>query len=202
MTYRHPFQAVGFHSCDKQVGLKVLNGEMDLNPSNNSWDWLGSGIYFWEQNPGRALQYANESAEGKQKNKTQIVTPFVLGAVIELGHCLNLVEHDSLNNVRIGYHLLATLHLGAGIEMPVNKGARRELDCAVIKCIHGYRKLRGLQPYDTVRSAFHEGGEIYQGANFTNRLHIELCVINNDLIKGYFLPRPIRRFNPHLKSAA
>ncbi len=72
MTYHQPFQTAGFHSCDKEVGLRVLNGEMDLKPSENSWDWLGSGIYFWEQNPGRALEYANESALGKQKNKIRL----------------------------------------------------------------------------------------------------------------------------------
>ncbi|MBS1663599.1 MAG: hypothetical protein JST68_21330 [Bacteroidetes bacterium] len=168
MTYYQPFQVTGFHSCDKDVGLKVLNGEMDLKPSENSWDWLGSGIYFWEQNPGRALLYANESAEGKQKNKTRIVTPFVLGAVIELGHCLNLVEHDSLETVKHAYNKLSELYLKAGRDMP----------------------------------AFLEGGPIYTGASFTDRLHIELCVINKELIKGYFLPRPIPQFNPNLKKAA
>lgn len=30
MTYYQPFQTIGFHSCDKEVGLKVLNGEMGL----------------------------------------------------------------------------------------------------------------------------------------------------------------------------
>ena len=69
MIYHQPFQVVGFHSCDKEVGMKVLNGEMDLNPSENPWDWLGSGIYFWEQNPDRALEYANESAAGCHKQR-------------------------------------------------------------------------------------------------------------------------------------
>lgn len=47
-----------------------------------------------------------------------------------------------------------------------------------------------------------EERQIYKGSNFTDRLHIELCVINKDMIKGYFLPRPIHTFNPHLKIAA
>ena len=202
MTYHQPFQVVGFHSCDKEVGLKVLNGEMDLKASENTWDWLGSGIYFWEQNPGRALEYANESAAGTQKNRIRITTPFVIGSVIELGKCLNLVEPDSLNVVKDAYSTLIQLYAETNKNMPVNKGARRELDCAVIKHVHKYFKAKGLQPYDTVRCAFQEGGEIYKGSNFTDRLHIELCVINKDMIKGYFLPRPIHAFNPHLKNAA
>ena len=31
-----PFSTIGFHSCDKEVGLRVLNGEDDLLPSKNS----------------------------------------------------------------------------------------------------------------------------------------------------------------------
>ena len=85
-----------FHSCDKEVGLKVLNGKAELKPSTNPWDWLGDGIYFWEQNPERALQYAMESSQNVQFNKKPIKTPFVIGAIIELGNCLNLVEPESL----------------------------------------------------------------------------------------------------------
>lgn len=29
MAYHQPFQVIGFHSCDKEVGIKVLNGELD-----------------------------------------------------------------------------------------------------------------------------------------------------------------------------
>jgi len=202
MTYRQPLQTTGFHSCDREVGLKALNGEIDLNPSENPWDWLGTGIYFWEQNPERALEYANESAAGIQKNKIRIVTPFVIGAVIELRKCLNLLEAQSLSVVKDAHYEMSRIYTLAGKAMPFNSGARRELDCAVIKYVHKYIKDKGEQPYDTVRSAFLEGGVLYKGSNFTDRLHVELCVINKDLIKGYFLPRPIEMFNPYLNKVA
>ena len=160
MTYHQPFQVAGFHSCDKEVGLKVLNGEMDLNLSVNPWDWLGGGI------------------------------------------CLNLLESGSLAVVKKGYDLLVEKYAELNKNIPFNKGPRRELDCAVISYVHELVAEKGFQPYDSVRSAFQEGGEIYKGSNFTDRLHIELCVINKDMIKGYFLPRPIDAFNPHLRIAA
>jgi hypothetical protein len=94
---------MGFHSCDKDVGLKVLNGKDSLKPSNNSWDWLGDGIYFWEENPARALEYAEESSQRKQFNLVRVRTPFVLGAVIDLGNCLNLVEKESLQILSAAY---------------------------------------------------------------------------------------------------
>ena len=46
MPHHQPFSVIGFHSCDKEVGLKVLNGNEDLIPSNNPRDWLGEGVYF------------------------------------------------------------------------------------------------------------------------------------------------------------
>ena len=200
MAYHQPFQITGFHSCDKEVGLKILNGEEELNPSDNPWDWLGPGVYFWEQNPGRALEYAVEVAKGHQKNNGAIKTPFVIGAIIELGNCLNLIEPKSINIVKEAHTSLEQIIRQSGEDMPVNKGPNRKLDCAVIKYVHQSNKEGGLAQYDTIRSSFLEGTQIYPGSNFTDRLHIEICVLNPDLIKGYFLPKPIEEFNPYLKN--
>jgi hypothetical protein len=104
-----PFSVIGFHSCDKEVGLRVLNGNDELLPSENAWDWLGTGIYFWEQNPFRALEYAMESVQRKQFNKKPIKEPFVLGAVIELGNCFNLTESSSLHILGKAYSSLSEL---------------------------------------------------------------------------------------------
>jgi len=200
LAYHQPFQITGFHSCDREVGLRILNGEDQLIASDNTWDWLGPGVYFWEQNPGRALEYAIEVATKKQKNKKLIKTPFVIGAIIELGHCLNLLEPNSINIVKDAHNSLEKLSALSGDPMPVNKGANRQLDCAVIKSVHESNRRQGFKVYDTIRCAFLEGKEIYPGSNFTDRLHIEICVINTELIKGYFLPSPIKEFNPYLKT--
>ena len=198
MPHHQPYQVEGFHGCDKETGIKVLNGEMDLIPSNNSWDWLGNGIYFWEYNPQRALEYAMESSQGKQFNKKQIHTPFVLGAIIELGNCLNLVEPSSIEILKEAYKKLAEIFKKSNSPMPQNKENNRALDCAVIKYIHQTRKEMNLLPYDTVRSPFSEGGEAYSGTFFTTRHHIQINVINPNKIKGIFLPRPIKQYNPNL----
>ena len=41
---------IGFHGCDRSVVEKVIR--------TNDYDWLGSGIYFWENNEERAWQWA------------------------------------------------------------------------------------------------------------------------------------------------
>lgn len=200
MIYHQPLQIIGFHSCDRTIGLRILNGEDDLIASDNTWDWLGPGVYFWEQNPARALEYALDSSSGRQKNKIPIKTPFVIGAIIELGNCLNLLEPSSLNVLKNAYGSLHKAELKSGSAMPQNKNANRQLDCAVIKYVHEINRRVRLPAYDTIRSAFSEGQHIYPGSTFTDRLHVEICVCNKEAIKGYFLPRPIEDFNPYLQA--
>jgi hypothetical protein len=198
MPLQYPYTVYGFHSCDQSVGLKVLNGKETLLPSTNPWDWLGEGIYFWEQNPGRAMEYANESAQKKQFNKVPIKQPCVLGAIIDLGKCLNLVEAESLDILRDAYMGLKEAMDLAGREMPRNVGANRQLDCEVFRYVHYANNDGKRPPYDTIRCAFSEGQAVYPGTDITTRLHVQICVLNPDCIKGYFLPRPVEMFNPQL----
>lgn len=156
------------------------------------------GVYFGEQNPGRAIEYAIEVAQGDQKSAGSIKTPFGIGAIIELGNCLNLIEPNSISIVKQAHTTLADMMARTDKKMPTNKGANRKLDCAVIQTVHQTNVRKDLPAYDTIRSAFIEGDPIYPGSNFTERLHIEICVLKTNLIKGYFLPRPIAEFNPYL----
>lgn len=55
-----------------------------------------------------------------------------------------------------------------------------------------------LKPFDTIRSSFSKEEEAYSGSNFTTRQHIQICVQNKDMIKGYFLPRPLKEYNSNL----
>ena len=41
---------IGFHGCDKTIVDAVVAGKTDLLSSTNDYDWLGNGIYFWENN--------------------------------------------------------------------------------------------------------------------------------------------------------
>jgi hypothetical protein len=120
-------EEAGFHSCDREVGLRMVSGKDHLKPSINTWDWLGPGIYFWEDNPYRALSYAVDCAQQQQKFAGRITTPFIIGAIIELGHCLNLIEPNSIRIIEEAYRILKAKMEAFGTVMPVNKGANRGL---------------------------------------------------------------------------
>jgi hypothetical protein len=66
---------------------------------------------------------------------------------------------------------------------------RRHLDCAVVNFVHLLREWERLDPFDTVRGVFTEGGELYPGAKIMAKTHVQVCVRDpKKSIKGYFRP--------------
>jgi hypothetical protein len=187
---------LGFHGCDERVGERVLAGQTHLRSSGNVYDWLGHGIYFWENSPKRALQWAEYVAAHPKRFATRIERPFVLGAIIDLGRCLDLTEAGSLEIVKAGYEDMKRGFDAVGAPLPTNDPAgdtdedlvKRKLDCAVINFVHELRENEHLDPFDSVRGAFFEGRPLYEGARISAKTHIQLCVRNSAAIHGYFRP--------------
>lgn len=190
-----PHFVLGFHGCDRKIGEDILSGTIPQKKSVNTYDWLGHGYYFWENNPGRAIQYAKELKNNPKRSKEVINEPFVIGAVIDLGYCLNLLEEHSLQTLKFAFNLLEDSTMLSEKPLPVNKKLvagqplLRDLDCAVIETLHQCRGNSGLKAFDSVRGMFAEGEELYPGAGFQEQSHIQICVCNPNCIKGYFRVR-------------
>lgn len=188
----------GFHGLDKDIAFKILNQQEEFSQSDNSYDWLGKGTYFWENNYERAKQYAEESSQ--RKNST-IKNPFVLGAIIDLGNCLDLLDQKYLDFLLIAYNELEKILSKSGKPLPKNENfsksdfdfKKRELDCAVIRYAHQLAQEAG-ESFDSVRAAFWEGDPLYDGASFRKQNHIQIAILNPDCIKGIFLPRNKKRY--------
>jgi hypothetical protein len=180
---------VGYHGCDVRVARKVIALKESLHPSQNPWDWLGHGFYFWEDSTARARRWAED--ESKQRG-SRIKHPAALGAVIDLGNCLNLADAEALKQVRATHAEYERLCDSAGIEKARNRGPdlrARYLDCAVMESLHQLRREEGKSEFDTVRGFFTEGSELYPGAGFRELDHIQICVRSLKQIIGYFWPR-------------
>lgn len=181
---------LGFHGTDESIVNSVLKGKTELEPSYNNYDWLGHGIYFWDNSPSRALEWANELSRRKD---SKIKKPAVIGAVIDLGYCLDLLDYKNLSVLKSAYSILETTLTSANTDLPVNKGnsidlLQRELDCAVIETLHTSLATTSQLEYDSVRGVFWEGDPLYANAGFREKDHIQICIRNIDCIKGYFLP--------------
>jgi len=114
-----------------------------------------------------------------------------------LGNCLDLLSQDGIDFVKEAYNeLKETFEEDFKTPLPSNQPfakndfdfKKRQLDCAVIRfaCAIAEDVSR---PFDSVRAAFVEGGELYPGAKFHSHNHIQLAVINPNCIKGIFIPR-------------
>ena len=192
---------LGFHGCDEAVGERVLAGKAGLATSENPQDWLGHGIYFWENSPERAKQWAEFLAKRPRPSGPKITKPFVIGAIIDLGRCLDLTEANSLELVRQSYWNLKALFELLDVRLPQNEKGhdadddllKRNLDCAVINNVHAMREDEGLSSFESVRGAFFEGKPLYEGGRIMAKTHIQVCVRNEAMVRGYFRPR-----RPHL----
>src|SRR5216684_2224893 len=154
---------IGFHGCTEDFARDLLLGVKPIpswEPSSSEWDWLGHGIYFWEHGPERAFRWAKEKYAGTADN------PAVLGAVVQLGRCFDLLNEAMTSLLKDTYPDLLADFVARGKTMPQNRGKdlkRRDLDCLVINhCLNAFDR-RGLK-YDTVRGAFLEGEPAYPGA--------------------------------------
>lgn len=179
---------LGFHGCDKSVADKLVEGEK-FKTSKNEYDWLGSGTYFWEANPQRGLDFAEELKRREDRN---VKNPAVVGAVIDLGLCLDLTSHAGIRQVKSAYHHFIDVSEKAGAELPKNSPdlLRRNLDCAVMEALHAAREREGYPPFDTVRGVFIEGDSVFPDAGIRDKTHIQIAVRNPDCIIGAFRVRP------------
>jgi hypothetical protein len=184
---------LGYHGCDKAIGERVLAGTEHLQPSENDYDWLGTGIYFWENSAQRALDWANFAKANPQFTRAKIETPFVIGAIVDLGFCLDLLETESIAVVARGQRRLRESCEAAGVPMPENKALGgelviRRLDCAVINYVHLHREEQGEPAFSSVRAPFIEGPPLYENAGFHEQTHVQICVRRPVQIIGYFRP--------------
>lgn len=170
-----------------------MSGGGSLKPSEEAFDWLGPGVYFWEGDPRRAREWAEEQVQRRKYSR-----PFVLGAAIDLGNCLDLTIRENLELLGAAYDSLRVAYEKAGKPLPENKDVARGgdgdkllryLDCAVIRHLHFSLEQHGEEPFDTVRGLFVEGEPIYPGSGFHAKSHTQIAVRSTDSIKGFFLPR-------------
>jgi hypothetical protein len=167
--------------------------------SRKSFDWLGRGFYFWENNYERALQWAID-----KKIRGKIKEPAVIGAVLYLGYCCDLLDQKYIKLLAQYAASLKTKCEETGEKYPQNEDLAtdlyknrilRNLDCDIANHGHSTYKI-----FDSTRGAFIEGGPAFEGIEIREKTHIQICIRNPNCIKGLFLPRKEIDFAPWKES--
>jgi hypothetical protein len=204
MYHSRPGLLIGFHGCDKSRQQSLLSNPSVIPVSEEPFDWLGHGMYFWENNYDRALEWAKD-----KQAKGRIKEAAVIGAVIDLSHCCDLQDSQFIKMISTYYRLMKLEYEALKKDIPTNKDIAfhphgdklmRFRDCATIEFMHqkireqiladvtskGYSKYK---QFDSIRGMFPEGDPAYDGAGFREKSHTQICIRNPNCIKGFFLKR-------------
>ncbi|HEV2483401.1 MAG TPA: hypothetical protein VGS79_27240 [Puia sp.] len=199
-----PNLIIGFHGCEASVRDALLNNPHEIKISRKPFDWLGHGMYFWENNYERALQWAQE-----KKSRGTIKEPAVVGAVLYLGVCCDFLDKKYIQLLAQSFAAMEEHYSNWGKVLPSNKDLpndpfkdkiMRHLDCAAIEFMHAgiteqvqqdieTKGYSNYKIFDTTRGVFTEGGPAFQGAGLFAKSHIQICVRNPNCIQGFFMPR-------------
>jgi hypothetical protein len=185
----------GYHGCDASVAEKVLSGKGTLSPSENDYDWLGTGVYFGEHGPARALAWAEEIRRRRPKT---IPNPTVIGAVLHLGTCFDLADIKYTQSLRDLFPLFRQRLEAAGEPLPVNEGIKRDdrdlvlrfHDCAMLNWAIPILEEEANTKFQTVRCVFVEGESAFEGSGIREKSHVQIAVRDPECIVGYFRPAP------------
>ena len=183
----------GYHGCDSRIAKAVLDGKARLLASDNTYDWLGRGIYFWEHGPTRAMEWAEQQAGRKSGG---IKRPAVLGAVIQLGNCFDLLDVRFTKELSLHATNLEQALQSEKRELPQNEPTgtgdfdwlRRHRDCFVLNAAIPHMEQLYACTFHSVRGVFQEGEPAFNGAGIKLKSHIQIAVRDPRALIGYFRP--------------
>lgn len=169
-------RVVGYHGCLRSTAREVLFNDTPFEESVNDWDWLGHGVYFWEHGHQRAFRWAERKANRDGGE------PAVVGALVQLGRCLDLLDTDYTEQLA---EFARDFERKMG-PLPPNRPGRHEGDCRLINEFCAYMQKFGGTTFDSVRGQFQEGTRIYVGSRIWSQSHIQIAVRNPEAIVGVF----------------
>ena len=156
----------GYHGTSSELADVI---ERDgFRPSMNPYDWLGDGVYFFQEAPGQAWEWARN----RYGNKAAVI-----GAEIQLTHCMDLLDVGWEAILSETYDSYLNLLRQTGRPRPIQAGGAHSLDRAVINYTVRVLGDSGIL-IDCVRSAFREGRPVYPDSALYSRSHIQIAVRN------------------------
>jgi hypothetical protein len=168
-----PIELVGYHGTSIESARQIL--DTGFIPSRNSYDWLGKGVYFWQDAPYRAWGWAGEYCK---KNGGD---PAVIRSLVKIrrDEFMDLLDYrQDPNWAKDLRRTHQDLQKKTSIVLPPNKRATgyHALDRLVFDTL--IEDI--LKPMDVnilaVRACFQEGDEIYSGSAIYNKSHIQIAV--------------------------
>ncbi len=178
------------HGTTVETAALVMAGE-PLQVSNNKGDWLGTGVYFWQDAPKRAAVWAGRAAT---KHRTR---PAVLEATIDLSECFDLLDLFNFETLQLEYEEFAALAFSQeqgpleivdGATVYPTDGTklvdRNKRDKAVIDFAAASIEAKTGKAVRVVRSPFLWGTALYPSSFIFNWSNVHICVRDHSVIQN------------------
>jgi hypothetical protein len=178
-----PIIVTGYHGTSEKAALQILEG--DFKVSENSWEWLGHGIYFWQDAPYRALEWATEWL-GRKGYKGPMG---VIAAKIDLRNFIDLLDLKAMALLgSLAGDFLAQLEQD-GRSLRNNPPLNR-LDCGLFNFA---TNVLGSQEIEVAgyRAACVEGERITPDSPIFDKSHVQIAVIDKTAILEKWMVRTL-----------
>lgn len=181
---------VGYHGTRLSIAREIVNRRRVFKFSRNRDDWLGHGIYFWEYAPQQAYWWAE-----RRKRRHNWNEPIaILGSMIRLGFCLDLLDPYNVKYLKDIYEEYRATETAAGRAVPENANHYKYLDCAIFQYAYAaIESAEEFQAVDSARAVYVPTGEdkrIWTRSWISRGAHIQVCVRNPACILGTWLHYP------------
>ena len=171
----------GYHGTSAEVASLII--QQGFNVSANDYDWLGTGVYFFQDAPARAWEWA------KQQHPAN---PGVIRSTIRLENCIDLLDIQWFPTIRNVYSLFIEDYRQANRPFPRQNPERAKahrLDCAYFNYIVEVLAQAG-QRIDAIRAVFLEGERVFPSSAIFDRAHVQIAVKNTSVIEEIRLITP------------
>jgi hypothetical protein len=171
-------EVYAYHGTSQTKAESILqNGFL---ASDNDYDWLGTGIYFFQDAPMRARQWATEQHPNE---------PAVICARIQLDNCIDLFDVKWFPILKNIYNLFDDQYRSANRPLPKQNPLRSKahrLDCAFFN-FASQLISNDEQTVECIRAVFVEGESIFPDSAIFDLAHAQIAIKNPALITEYYL---------------
>jgi hypothetical protein len=161
-------QVYGYHGTSRGAANSILRG--GFTPSSSGHDWLGPGIYFWQDAPGRAWEWA-------QKYDDPVVIQSQI--VFEQEEAMDLLDRRWFNMLREYHSTFVDQWPVQEIPLPTQNpttSKQHKLDDAYLEYIGSFLEHNKICKVSLIRAAFTEGSPIYGYSALYDLSHVQISV--------------------------
>ncbi|MBW4620578.1 MAG: hypothetical protein KME17_14640 [Cyanosarcina radialis HA8281-LM2] len=171
-------EVYGYHGTSQAQAASILkNG---FQSSDNDYDWLGTGVYFFQDAPIRAREWAR---------KRHPENPAVICALIRLENCIDLLDINWFPQLKNVYNLFVQQYESTDRPLPKQNPDRSKahrLDCAFFNFTIQLLSSQG-QAIAGIRAVFVEGKQIFPNSAIFDLAHVQIVIKNPNLIQECYL---------------